>query len=81
MNKLIRPMLVGVALNLALPIVAIPFATADEIKPPTGDAKDLSFKEQLVHILVHHGQIPLSSSIIVASIVGLSVFISSKMKY
>ncbi len=53
----------------------------DEIKPPTGDAKDLSFKEQLVHILVHHGQIPLSSSIIVASIVGLSVFISSKMKY
>jgi len=31
-------------------------------------------------MMVHHGQVPLSSSIIVGAIVGLSVFISSKIK-
>ena len=80
MKNLVKPILVGVAINLALPMVVKPYATADEIKPPTGNAKDLDFKQQLVHMMVHHGQVPLSSSIIVGAIVGLSVFISSKIK-
>jgi len=80
MKNLVKPILIGVAINLALPMVVKPYATADEIKPPTGNAKDLTFKEQLVHMMVHHGQVPLSSSIIVGTIVGLSVFISSKIK-
>lgn len=80
MNKLVKPILVGVAINLVLPKIATPFATEEEKKPPTGNAKDLPFKSQLMHMLVHHGQVPLSSSIIVGTIVGLSVFISNKIK-
>lgn len=72
--------MVGVAINLVLPKVVTPFATPDEIKPPTGNAKDLNMKQQLVHMLVHHGQVPVSSSLIIGTIVGLSVFIASKIK-
>tara|TARA_R110001592_G_scaffold20489_8_gene83065 strand:- start:2686 stop:2904 length:219 start_codon:yes stop_codon:yes gene_type:complete len=72
--------MVGVAINLVLPKIITPLATPDEIKPPTGNAKDLDMKQQLVHMLVHHGQVPLSSSIIVGTIVGLSVYIAGKIK-
>ena len=77
--KLIWPVTIGVIINLVLPKIVTPFATPEEIKPPTGNAKDLTFKEQLVHMMVHHGQVPLSSSIIVATIVGLSVFVGDKI--
>ena len=80
MKELIKPIMVGVAINLVLPKVVTPFATPDEIKPPTGNAKDLNMKQQLVHMLVHHGQVPVSSSLIIGTIVGLSVFIASKIK-
>jgi len=80
MKELIKPIMVGVAINLVLPKIVTPFATPDEIKPPTGNAKDLNMKQQLVHMLVHHGQVPVSSSLIVGTIVGLSVFIASKIK-
>tara|TARA_B100001057_G_scaffold500373_1_gene615069 strand:+ start:8596 stop:8835 length:240 start_codon:yes stop_codon:yes gene_type:complete len=79
MNKLIKPIAIGVGINLILPMVVKPFATAEEIKPPTGNAKDLSFKSQLVHMMVHHAQVPFSSSIIVGTIVGLSVYLSEKI--
>ena len=79
MNNLIKPIMVGIAINLALPKIVTPLATPEEIKPPTG-AKDLNMKQQLVHMLVHHGQVPISSSIIVATIVGLSVYLAGKIK-
>ena len=72
--------MVGVAINLVLPKIVTPFATPEEIKPPTGNAKDLNMKQQLVHMMVHHGQVPVSSSLIIGTIVGLSVFIASKIK-
>jgi len=80
MKELIKPIMIGVAINLVLPKIITPMATMEEIKPPTGNAKDLNFKQQLVHMLVHHGQVPVSSSIIIGTIVGLSVFIASKIK-
>jgi|GEM_PF-3261319 len=80
MKELIKPIMVGVAINLVLPKLVTPYATAEEIKPPTGNAKDLDLKQQLVHMLVHHGQVPLSSSIIVGAIVGLSVYLATKIK-
>jgi hypothetical protein len=64
-------MLVGVILNLILPAIVMPFATEKQIKPPNG-AANLSFFDQLMHMLVHHAQVPLTSSIIVAVIVGIS---------
>ena len=79
MKELIKPIMVGVAINLVLPKVVTPFATPDEIKPPNG-AENLNMKQQLVHMLVHHGQVPLSSSIIIGTIVGLSVYLAGKIK-
>ena len=66
--------IIGVVLNLVLPNLLMPFATQKEIKPPKGAAA-LSFKEQLMHMFVHHAQVPVTSSIIVAVIVLLSVMI------
>jgi hypothetical protein len=67
-----KPVIVAVILNLVLPLVAKPFATSEEIKPPNG-ASELSFKSQVMHMLVHHNQVPLTSSIIIAAIVLISV--------
>ena len=64
--------IVGILVNLILPNVLMPFATEVEIKPPLG-ASSLSFKEQLMHMFVHHAQVPLTSSIIVAIIVAVSL--------
>mgnify|MGYP003663479417 FL=1 len=80
MNKLIKPVMIGVGINLVLPMLVKPYATPEEIKPPTGNAKDLNFKQQLVHMMVHHSQVPVSSSIIVGTIVGLSVYLAGKIK-
>jgi len=67
-----KPVIIAVILNLVLPLVAKPFATPEEIKPPNG-ASELSFKSQVMHMLVHHNQVPLTSSIIIAAIVLISV--------
>ena len=80
MKELIKPVIIGVGINLVLPMIVKPFATPEEIKPPTGNAGDLNFKQQLVHIMVHHTQVPISSSIIVGTIVGLSVYLAGKIK-
>ncbi len=69
----------SVVLNIVLPMVVAPFATEDEIKPPNG-AENLSFKSQIMHMLVHHKQVPLASSLVVALIVGLSVYLGYKFK-
>ena len=71
--------MVAVIINLVLPYVLKAFATKNEIKPPNG-AHNLSFKEQLMHMFVHHAQVPLTSSIIVGVIVSLSVYSSYKFE-
>ena len=65
-------------LNIVLALVLSPFASKEEVKPPNGAAK-LSFKSQVIHMLVHHGQVLLTSSLIVAVLVGLSVYIAQKI--
>lgn len=69
----------AVVLNLVLPMVAKPFATKDEIKPPNG-ADKLSFKSQVIHMLVHHAQVPLTSSLIIVLIVSLSITLGYNFK-
>ena len=78
-NYLIKPIVIGVAINVILPQIVKPFATKEEIKPPSGNAKDLNFKSQLIHMMVHHSQVPISSSIIIATIIGLSVYGAKKI--
>ena len=69
----------AVILNLVLPLGAKPFATPEEITPPDG-AGNLSFKSQIMHMLVHHSQVPITSSIIIVLIVGLSITLGYRFK-
>jgi len=66
--------LMGIILNIVLPYLAKPFASQEEIKPPNG-IKSLNFKGQIMHMLIHHHMVPVSSSVIIALIVGLSVYL------
>ena len=66
--------LMGVILNLVLPYLLKPFASKEEIKPPNG-AASLSLKGQFMHMMIHHNQVPFMSSVIIALIVGLSVYL------
>lgn len=74
----IKASTIGVVLNILLALILSPFATKDEIKPPNGASK-LSFKSQIMHMLVHHGQVLFSSSLIIAVLIGLSVCIAQKI--
>jgi len=75
----VNAVIYAVALNLILPMIAKPFATKDEMKPPNG-ASNLSFKSQVMHMLIHHSQVPIASSVIVALIVALSITLGYKFK-
>jgi hypothetical protein len=69
----------SIILNLILPLIVKPFATPEEIKPPKG-ASNLSFKSQVMHMLVHHSQVPIASSIIIVLIVALSIKVGYMFK-
>ena len=75
----INATIVAIVLNLVLPMLVRHIATQEEINPKNG-AKSLSFKGQLVHMMVHHAQVPLSSSVIIAVITFLSVYLGYKLK-
>ena len=79
LNQWIAPVLVSIALNLILPLIAKSFATKEQIKPTNG-AANLSLFDQLMHMLVHHAQVPITSSLIIAIIVGVSVCVGNKIK-
>ena len=66
---------IAVIINVVVPLIFKMFATKNQINPPNG-AKNLPFGDQLMHMFVHHAQVPISSSLIVAVIVSISVGIS-----
>ena len=70
---------VAIVLNVVLSKVLSLFATPDEVKPPHG-ADKLSLKGQFMHMMVHHNQVVFMSSLIIALIVGLAVFLGYKFK-
>ena len=76
---IMNAVVIGIALNIVLPLVINPFATEEERKPPNG-AASLDMKGQFMHMLVHHGQVPVTSSLIVALIVALSVSVGYMIK-
>tara|TARA_B100001057_G_C22589099_1_gene848243 strand:- start:335 stop:583 length:249 start_codon:yes stop_codon:yes gene_type:complete len=78
-SYLVNPIIFGILLNIILPLVLEPFATEQE-KKPTNGAASLSLKGQFMHMMVHHNQVPFMSSVIIAIIVGLSVFLGNKYK-
>ena len=64
---------IAILLNIVLPMIVSPFANAEQIKPSMG-AENLNFFDQIIHMLVHHNQVPITSSLIIALIVGLSIY-------
>jgi len=66
----------AILVNLVVPQIFKPFATEEQIKPLDG-AANLPFIGQLMHMFVHHTQVPFSSSIIVAIIVVASYYIAN----
>ena len=75
-NLIVVAVIISLIINIVLPLIAKPLATQNQITPPNG-AGNLPFFDQLIHMLVHHAQVPLTSSLIVAIIVALSVYIGT----
>ena len=69
---------IAVFLNIVISSALRPFATMAQIKPPNG-AANLPFFDQLMHMFVHHSQVLLTSSIIIAVVVGLSMYLATLM--
>ena len=74
----LKAVVIGVVLNVFLSYALSPFATKEEVKPPNG-AGNLSFKSQIMHMLVHHKQVISTSSLIVALLVGISCWIACRI--
>ena len=74
-----KSVFVAIFLNYALSSMAVPLASPEEVKPPNG-AAELSFKGQLMHMLVHHNQVILSSSVLIGLVVFLSMYIAYSVK-
>lgn len=74
-NLILKSVVVGIVLNVLLSYVLSHFASPEEVKPPNG-AENLSFNSQIMHMLVHHKQVMLTSSLIVGLLIGLSVYIT-----
>tara|TARA_B100001121_G_C18203385_1_gene395782 strand:+ start:66 stop:353 length:288 start_codon:yes stop_codon:yes gene_type:complete len=78
-NCILNAVFMGVVLNIVLSLILTPFATREE-KTFIHNASSLSFKGQFMHMMVHHNQVMFSSSVIIALIVGLSVYLGYKLK-
>ena len=78
-ERSLKTAVVAVILNLVLPMVLVKFATEEE-KKPTNGAASLSLKGQLMHMMVHHNQVPLSSSLIIGVIAFASCYLACMIK-
>ena len=76
---ILNAVVIALIINLVLPFLLEPFATPDELKPPSCPSK-LSYKSQFMHMMIHHHKTPLMSSLIVALIVSLSVYLGYLVK-
>ena len=79
LNKSGYAALIGVFINIILSMVVMPFATDDQITPPDGAAK-LPFFSQIMHMLVHHNQVLLTSSLIIFVLVFIATNLSLSLK-
>lgn len=82
-QRVLKAVVIAIVINLVLPYIARPFASKKEVKLPlltrAKKSKKLSYKGQLMHMLAHHKQVPLTSSLIIAVIVAVSMYISTKI--
>ena len=77
-NCVLNAVFMAVVLNVVLSCVLSRFATEDEIDPPQG-ASNLPLKSQFMHMMVHHKQVMVMSSLIVGLVTGLAVYLGYKL--
>lgn len=70
-NISVAAAIIGVLLNIVLSCIATPLATGAQVSPPNG-ARNLNFTSQIIHMLVHHNQVLLPSSLIIFVLVFIS---------
>lgn len=75
---MINATIAAVVLNAILSYAVSMVATPEEVRPPNG-AANLSLKGQFVHMMVHHKQVLLMSSLIVAVVVSLSCYLGCEI--
>ena len=78
MNYIIKSAFVAVVLNLLLPFILYPFATEKEKNACIKD-EDLNIKERFMVMLLHHKNMPIMSSIIIALVITVSVLIGERI--
>jgi|TARA_B110000971_G_C19892338_1_gene445954 hypothetical protein len=71
---ILNAVIFSIIINITLPMLLSPYATIEEKMPPAG-AASLTAKGQLMHMMVHHEQVLVTSSVLVGVIVGLSVYL------
>tara|TARA_B100001057_G_C22656791_1_gene874310 strand:- start:725 stop:982 length:258 start_codon:yes stop_codon:yes gene_type:complete len=74
---ILKSVVVSVVLNLVLSLSLKQVATPDQVACPPNGSYKLNFFDKLMHMFVHHAQVPVASSLIVAVVVALSVLIAS----
>jgi len=79
LNFCVKCAFIGIVLNIVLSKLCSHFASTKEIMPPSGPS-GLSFKEQFMHMMVHHEQVLCMSSFIVGLVVFLSVCLAKYAK-
>ena len=75
---ILNAVIIAVALNLIVPQLIKPYASPEEVNPPQG-AVNLSPKQQLMHVMVRHAQVPILSSISIAAMIVVSVYLGYKL--
>ena len=79
LNFSVKCAFIGVVLNVVLSKLLSHFASDTERNPPIG-AGALSYKEQFMHMMVHHDQVLCMSSFIVGLVVFLSICLARFIK-
>ena len=74
---IISSIIVVILLNLIIPQLLLPLANKEETKM---NDEDLGIKGNFMKMLVHHSKTPLTSSILLAVFVGISVYLGSFIK-
>ena len=73
-NCIVNAVIIGVIISLVMPRVLLSFADPSEVKKPLS-LGNMSMKQKLMHLMAHKSKMPLLSAMIVAFIVGASVYL------
>lgn len=76
---IINSIIVGVVISFVMPRVLLMFAKSDEVKLPL-QLDGMTEKEKLMHLMAHKQQMPVLVSVIVAFVVGASVYLGYILK-